>query len=286
MSWRAVARRVKDQVYRENLSILAAGVAYYGLLAIFPAAAAVVALYGLVGDPARIQAQLASFSHILPSSTIGIIDQQLHSLAATSKGQLSIGFGVALAVSLYSATQGVSALITALNIAYHRQECRGLLRFYGTVLALTTGAVVFTVVALLLIVAVPAILNFTRTLGIGEVVRMAIDVLRWPLLAVVMALALSTLFRYAPDREPPRWRWLSGGAVVGTVLWLIGSIAFSVYVSNFGNYNKTYGSIAAVVVLLVWFYVTAYIILIAAKIDAEIGRERRAADAGSHSSPR
>lgn len=275
MAWKAVARRVKAQVYEENLSILAAGVAYYGLLAIFPALAAIVAVYGLMANPTAIQQQVASFSRVLPPSAADLIGSQLQGLASTSKSHLGVGLAFAVALSLFSATQGVSALMAALNIAYHRTERRSLVRQYGVVIALTAGAVVFTVLALMLIVAVPAILNVMSIVGLGEEVGIAIDVLRWPLLAAFMVFGLSALFRYAPDREPPRWRWFSIGAAVGTGLWLVGSVAFSVYVSNFGHYNKTYGSIGAVVVLLIWFYVTAYVILIAAKIDAEIGRERR-----------
>jgi membrane protein len=274
MRGQGLARRVWKRVTEENLSILAAGVAYYGLLAIFPTLAAIVAIYGLVTDPILIQHQITALGKVIPPSAAALLSRELHDLASTSKSNLSFGLIIAVVVSIFSATKGISALMTALNIAYRCRDARGFVKRLLIMVGLTAGTVLFVVAALLLIIAVPPLLHFANEIGIGRVAGTAVQVLRWPVLAVLMALGLSVLFRYAPDRHPRHWHPLGWGAVAGAVLWIIASLIFSLYVSNFGSINKTYGSIGAVVILLMWFYVTAYVIILAATADAQVREER------------
>jgi membrane protein len=273
MHW-SLARRVGKRVGEENLSILAAGVAYYGLLAIFPTLAAVVAIYGLMADPTLIQHQITALGKLIPPSAADLLSRELRSLANTSRSNLGFGLIIAVAVSIFSATKGISALMTALNIAYRCRDTRGFVKRFLVMVGLTAGAVLFVVAALLLIIAVPPLLHFAGEIGIGRAAGAAVALLRWPVLAVLMALGLSVLFRYAPDRHPRHWRPLGWGAVAGAVLWIIASLIFSLYVSNFGSINRTYGSIGAVVILLMWFYVTAYVIILAATADAQVREER------------
>lgn len=265
--WRDIALRIKDQLDRDNVSVVAAGVAFYTLLAIVPALAAVVSIYGLVADPADVQAQLESVSHLLPQEAQGIISEQVQRIAASSGGALGLGAVAGLLLTLWSASKGMKTLITALNIVYDEQEQRGFIKLNLIALGLTLGAVVFLVVALGLIVALPAVLD---SLGLGETLRSLVAWLRWPPLLLGVIVALALIYRYGPSRDPARWRWVNWGAVAATVLWLAGSVAFSIYVRNFGSYNETYGSLGAVVILLMWFYLTAYVVLLGAEINAEM----------------
>ncbi len=265
--WRDIAWRIKDQLDRDNVSVVAAGVAFYTLLAIVPALAAVVSIYGLVADPADVQAQLEAVAHLLPEEAQSLISEQVKRIAASSGGALGLGAVVGLLLTLWSASKGMKTLITALNIVYDEQEQRGFIKLNLIALGLTLGAVVFLVVTLALIVALPAVLD---SLGLGETLRGLVAWLRWPPLLIGVIVALALIYRYGPSRDPARWRWVNWGATVATVLWLAGSVAFSLYVRNFGSYNETYGSLGAVVILLMWFYLTAYVVLLGAEINAEM----------------
>ncbi len=273
--WRDVILRVWDQVSHLNLSMVAAGVAFYGLLAIFPALAAAVSIYGLVADPAEVERQVGVLSGVLPQEAAGLITGQLHRIAATSSNALSVGLLAGVLLALWSAASGVKALITALNVTYDESEKRGFLRLNAVALLLTLGAIVFAVLSLALIVALPALLSNLGIGGLGEIGRFVVSALRWPLLALVILFGLAVLYRYGPSRDQPQWRWVSWGATVATVLWLVASALFSFYVSNFGNYNKTYGSIGAVVILLMWFYITAFIVLLGATLNAEMEHQTK-----------
>lgn len=268
--WKDIAVRAKNKSSSENLSIVSAGVAYYSLLAVFPALAAIVTLYGLVSSPDQVQQQVAALSQIVPHSAANIIYQQLNHLASSPGTTLGLGLAIALLVSVFSSMKGMTALMTALNIVYGEQEGRGFFKRNGLALLLTFGSILFAVIAILLIIATPAILSVFNKIGLNAVVGIIIDVARWPILGVAMILWLTVLYRYAPNRSNAQWKWVSWGAVLGTVLWLVASGLFSFYVSNFGSFNETYGSIAGVVILIMWFFVTAYVILFSAAIDAEM----------------
>lgn len=265
--WRDIVLRIKDELTDDNISIVAAGVAFYALLAIFPALAAMVSIYGLVANPADVQQQFAAVGSIMPPEAQTLLSEQLGKIAGQAGATLSIGVGVGLLLTLWSATKGINSLITALNIVYDEPEKRGFLKLNALALSLTLGAIVLAVLALGLIVALPALLG---NLGLPESMQTLISLLRWPLLALVVMIGLAVIYRYGPSRNESRWQWVSWGAVVATLLWLAGSALFSFYVSNFGNYNETYGSVGTIIILLMWFYLTAYIVLLGAEFNAEM----------------
>ncbi len=265
--WRDVLWRVKDQMSEDNLSLVAAGVAFYGLLAIFPGIAAVVSIYGLVVDPQTVSEQLAATSEVLPQETRGIIEEQLTRVTSSASGALGLGAIVSLLLALWSANKGTQSLISALNIVYDEREKRGFVRLTLISLGLTLAIIVFLIVGLAAIAAMPALFG---NLGLPETVRQLASWLRWPVLGLGFVIGLAVLYRYAPSRDEPRWRWVSWGAVLATVLWLVGSALFSWYVSNFGSYNETYGSIGAVAVLMMWLWLSALIVLLGAELNAEM----------------
>jgi membrane protein len=265
--WRDILLRLKDEQSKDNLSMIAAGVAFYAFLAIFPALAAMVSVYGLAFDPHEVQEQIAAISALLPRQAAGILTDQLAQLTAEPSQGLGWGLALGLVLTLWSASQGVKALMTSLNVVYDEEETRGFVRYNLTALALTFAALVFVLVTLAVIALVPVAISF---LGLTGVVEWAVRLLRWPILAALVMVGLAALYRFAPARARPQWRWVSWGAALATMLWLLGSIAFSVYVSNFGSYDETYGTFGAVVVLMLWFNLTAYVILLGGELNAEM----------------
>jgi membrane protein len=265
--WRDIALRVKEETTRDNLSIIAAGVAFYAMLAIFPALAALVSIYGLVADPAQVSQHMAAIGQMLPQQAYQILDQQLSSVASTSGGALTFGAVGGLLLALWSAAKGMKAVLLALDITYDEEERRGFFKFNGLALLLTFGAVLFVILSLGLIAILPALLG---SLGLPQTLETALAWLRWPILGLLVILGLAVLYRFGTDRDQPRWRWVSLGAVLATVLWLVVSALFSWYVSNFGSYQETYGAMGAVIILLMWFYITAYVVLLGAEINAEM----------------
>jgi membrane protein len=270
--WLDILRRVKGQLERDRLSIIAAGVAFYALLAIFPSLLAVVAIYGLAADPAEIERQANGMRSMMPPKAADMLLGQLHGLIQTDRGALGFGAAVGVLLALWSASAGVRTLMEALNVAYDERERRGFLRFYSTALFLTLAGIVAVIVAIGIVVAVPIVLGF---LGLSSVVDAIVRYARWPLVAAFVMFGLAVLYRYGPSRNQPRWAWVSWGAVIATALWLAGSAAFSLYVTRFGNYNETYGSAAAVVILLMWLLLSAYAVLIGAEVNAEMERQTR-----------
>lgn len=265
--WKDILYRLKDELNKDNVSIVAAGVAFYGLLAIVPALAALVFIYGIVADPQDVQQQLNALGGMLPQQARDLLNQQLSKITAHSRTALSAGAIGGLLLTLWSAAKGMKTLMEALNVAYDEEEDRGFIKLNLTALALTLGAILLGVVATALVVAVPVLFG---GLGLGDTVKTWVSVLRWPVLAVFVILGLAVVYHYGPDRSRPRWQWVSWGAVVATVLWIIASIGFAFYVRNFGSYNETYGSMGAVIVLLMWFFITAYIVLLGAELNAEL----------------
>jgi membrane protein len=268
--WWDILMRVKDDISCNNLSLIAAGVAFYAFLAIPSALTALVSLYGLVFNPDDVQRQLQGLQGVLPGEGATVIADQLKNISSGSGSKLGVGLVFSLLVALWSTRSGTSSLITALDIAYGEQEKRGFIRFQAIALGLTLGAVLFAVVALALVAVLPAIIDL---LPLGRFGRTVAEIVRWPLLVVLMMVALAALYRFAPSREEPKWRWVSWGAVIATLLWIAGSALFSVYVREFASYDKTYGSLGAVVVLLIWLYLTCFAVLLGAQINAEIERQ-------------
>jgi membrane protein len=268
--WFAVLKRVKAEVKEDNVTLLAAGVAFYAMLAIFPAIIAVVTVYGMVADPAQVQSQVGEFAKSLPSGADELLTGQLENVTQAGRQSLSIGLAVSLLAVLWTASGGVQGLVKGLNLVYDEKETRGFLKLRGLSLLLTLGAILVAVIALTLIAVFPAVID---NLGLGRAGELAASIARWVVLALLVLVALAVVYRFAPDRANPRWRWVSWGAVVALVLWLLGSIGFSWYVDNFGKYNQTYGALAAVIILLLWLFLSAFAVLLGAELDAEIERQ-------------
>ena len=265
--WRDVALRVKDELSTDNISHIAAGVAFYWLLAMFPAAAALISIYGLVADPVQLEQQILQLSGVMPDYVRELLRQQLDGVVAGNNGALGLAAAAGILFSLWSAAKGVKALIVALNIAYDEEEKRGFVKLNLVALGLTLGMILFVALALGLLIALPAVIDL---LPFGELGRMLALWGRWPLLFAGMVVAMAVLYDVAPSRDRPRWRWVSWGAVSATALWLIASIVFSIYVSNFGSYNETYGSVGAIIFLLMWFWISAFLVLLGAELNAEL----------------
>lgn len=270
--WRDTLLRTKAEMNQDNLSLVAAGIAFYGLLAIFPAIAAAISLYGLVADPATVEQQMSSLMGVMPQEAAGILREQLRSLASQPSAGLSAGLIGGLLLTLWSSAKGTKALMQGLNIVYDEDERRGFFRLNGTAFLLTAGGIVFGLVALALVAVLPALLGL---LPLPDWLRATVSLVRWPVLLGVVLVALAAAYRYGPSRRLAKWTWVSWGAVAATVLWLVASIGFSVYVSNFGSYGKTYGSVGAVVILMMWFYLTAYVALLGAELNAELEHQTR-----------
>jgi membrane protein len=265
--WRDILWRVWERIGRDNISVVAAGVAFYALLALFPAITAFVSLFGLVANPAAVRDQFANLKGVIPDEAWSLLDAQLSAVTSAEAQSLSIGALVGVAIALYSAGAGVRALMTSLNIAYHEDEKRSFVRFYLIAFLFTIGIVVLGVVSIGIIVAVPIIVSLVE---LGPLANVAVKLAPWAALAVVVTLTLGVLYRYGASRAEPKTRWVSWGALLATALWIGASLLFSVYVANFGSYNRTYGALGAVVVLLTWLWLSAYIVLIGAELNAEM----------------
>lgn len=264
--WKQILRRVKAQIKADRVGLMAGGVAFYAMLAVFPALIAAVTLWGLLADPATVQQTITSMTAGLPQEAAELVSGQLTRIAESSTSALGWTLAAALAGGLWSASSGTKGLMNAINAAYDEEETRGFLALRGTALALTVGAILFGLLVLGLIAVVPGVLG---SLGLGPGARTAVTWGRWPVLAVALIAGLGVLYRVAPDRDGARWGWLSVGSVVAVVLWLAASAGFSWYVSSFGSYAATYGSLAGVIVLMLWFFLTAFAILLGAELNAE-----------------
>jgi membrane protein len=277
-AWTTTLKHTGREVKQDNLTIVAAGVAFFAFLAIFPALAALISIYGLVADPAAVEQQVASLRGVLPAQAADLIGSQLQRIASGSSQTLGWSLALSVVLGLWSANKGMKGLVQGLNIAYGEEDRRPWIKRTAIQLMLTLGAIIAAILAIGMVVALPAVLSF---LGLGGGVRIGVEVARWVLLAALVVVGLGIVYRLGPARGAlrPR-RWITPGAVVATVLWLIGSVLFSIYVANFGSYAKTYGALAAVVILLIWFYLTAFVILLGAELDGEREKTRRTMSAG------
>ena len=266
--WKAILGGVREAGQRDNLALIAAGVAFWAMLALFPAIAAVIGLYRLIADPATIRSHLETLEPLLPGSAFEIIESQVTALIQQDGG-LGIASLVAIVVSLWSARLGVKALVTGLNVVYDRADSRGFLRQILVALSLTALLIAVVLVAFAAVVVVPAIIGL---LPLGDVGSWIADLARWPIALLAVAAGMILLYRYGPNRARPRVRWVLWGAAVATLLWLVASLLFSLYVANFANYNETYGSLGAIVGLLMWFYLSAFVMLLGAELNAEMER--------------
>jgi membrane protein len=258
--------RVYGEIEDDRILAVAAGVTFYGLLALFPALAAFVSLYGLVADPGTISEHLTALGGFLPGGALDVISEQVKRITTGNDTALGFAFFSGLAVSLWSANAGVKAVFDALNVAYEEKEKRSFIVLNLVSLAFTFGGIVFIILAMTGIVVVPVILKY---IGLGGVTDWLVWIGRWPALLVVTIGALAVLYRYGPSRERAQWRWLAPGGILAAVGWMIFSMLFSWYVGSFGNYNETYGSLGAVVGFLTWMWLSVTIILVGAELNAE-----------------
>ena len=265
--WRQVAERVWTESGRDNLSVVAAGCAFFALLAIFPVLSALVSIYGLTANPDTVEQHFGMLRSVLPPQASDIVMAQIHRIAAASSGRLGWSLAVSLGIALWSGLAGTQAMMAALNIAYEEPESRSLFRYYLNAATFTIIGIVGGVVMLLAILYVPILFAVT---GFSHAFELAVGIGRWPFLALFVLLLLSLLYRYGPCRRAAKWHWVSVGSVFATVAWLIASAGFSLYVSHFANYDRIYGSLGAVVILLFWLYMSFYIILLGAEINAEL----------------
>lgn len=266
--WKQVAVRTWKQSSEDNIGLVAAGVAFYGFLALVPLLGATVLTYGIVADPQTVVGNVKSLASVMPQDAAKLIGDQLMGVVQTSGGKKGLGLVLAIAVALFGAGNAAGSIITALNIAYEQEETRGFLKVNLLSLAITAGVVLMAVVALLAIAALgyleklfphaPSIL-----LGLGKI-------LSYVLLLLGAAAGAATLYRYGPNRDRAKWEWISPGTIFAAVAWLILTLGFGFYVAHFGNYNKTYGSLATVVILVTWMYLSAYVFLFGAELNSEL----------------
>ena len=272
--WWGVARRVKDDIKADNVSMVAAGAAFFGLLALFPALAAAVALYGLVTSPETVGAHLGLLEGFMPEEARMLLAEQLQRITEATDTSLGIGAIVALLIALWSSAKGVKALMTALDIVYDEPESRGFFKLNSTALLLTLAMLIVVPLSLAAVAVLPALVD---RLPVPDIVATAARWLRWPLLAAVAAGAIALLYRFGPVRNRPRPTRLWPGALIATALWLIASALFSWYVSSFGSYDETYGSVAALAVVMMWFWLSALAVLIGGEVNAELEQARSTA---------
>ncbi len=268
--WRSILLRTWTALSTKHIGLVSAGAAFYALLAIFPGLAALVSIYGLVADPSDIQRLTDITGTVIPGDANQLLVDQLKSLISKPHGGLTLAAFASILIALWSAHSGVTTTMIALNITYDETERRGYFRRNLLALGLTLGGVVFVIVALAAIALLPAIIDF---LPLPHHVKSLLGLSRWPILIVLTMVGLAILYRFGPSRAKARWEWISPGAIISTVLWIAGSAGFSFYVTKFASYNKTYGSLGAVIVLLMWLYVSAYFMLIGATINAEAERQ-------------
>jgi membrane protein len=262
--WKDIAWRTWSEANADRITRLAAGVTFFGLLALFPGLAAFVSLYGLFADVHSAESQLAVLAGVIPADALTFIGRQMLNIAKARNASLGVTFGISLILSLWSANAGMKAMFDALNIAYGEREERSFVRLTAVTLVFTLGALVFMLAATGALVVMPLILDYV---GLRNDL---IDLIRWPILLVVMMLGLAIIYRYGPSREHARWRWVSPGGLCAAILWLTASLAFSAYMSNFAHYDRTYGALGAVVGAMTWMWLTAIIVLLGAELNAEI----------------
>jgi membrane protein len=268
-AWQEIARLLHSAIGEHRVVSIAAGVTFFVLLAIFPAIGALVSIYGIFADPATIQAQLNNLSSLVPGGAIEIIGDQLQRVTSGGTSTLGLAFLVSLAIALWSANAGMKALFDALNIVYDAKETRGLIKLNAVSLAFTAGALIVLLLAIGAVVVLPIALQY---IGLGSFAEWIIKLARWPALYVFVVLALAVIYRFGPDREHAQWHWITWGSAIAALVWIVVSILFSWYAGNFGSYNKTYGSLGAVIGFMTWIWISSMVILGGAEIDAIMER--------------
>lgn len=265
--WKDILVRTYQQIGEDRLLAVAAGVVFLALLAVFPAITAIVSLYGLFADISVVNDHLAVLSSVVPSGAYSVIHDQVARVVLKSDGSLGFGFAIGLALALWSANAGVKAIIDSLNVVYGESEKRGFLLLNAVSLAFTFGAIAFALGAIGMVIIFPLILE---RIGLSNQAEMIIAILRWPAFALVMLFGLALLYRFGPSRRGARWEWLSVGSVFAALTWLAGSAGLSFYLSNFADYNATYGTLGAAIGFMMWMWMSTIVILVGAELNAEI----------------
>ncbi|MET0219475.1 MAG: YihY/virulence factor BrkB family protein [Tardiphaga sp.] len=265
--WKDVLWRTYEQINDDRLLAIAAGVVFFGLLAVFPAITALVSCYGLFADASTISGNLQTLAYMLPDGSFQIVQDQIARVLANGQAKLGLTFIFGLALALWSANAGVKAVIDALNVVYGEREKRSFIRLNLLSLAFTTGAIAALLLMVGAVVALPLTLD---RIGLGTDSKLVISLVRWPLLMVMLLVALGVLYRFGPSRPGARWQWLGIGTIAAALLWLAGSSLLSWYLSNFANYSATYGSLGAAIGLMMWMWMSAIIVLCGAELNSEI----------------
>ena len=281
--WKAILGRTRRESSKDNVSIVAAGVAFYGFLAMVPMLGAIILIYGLAADPQTVVKHAQDLSAILPGDVAKLIGEQLLNVTETSGGKKGLGLAVAIAVALWGARNAASSIITALNIAYEEEEKRSFLEVILLSLIMTLGAVALGLLGGVAIGVMSALEHLFPGLG-GFGVLLG-KLLTYVVLGAVAAAAAATMFRYAPSRDKAKWTWITPGSVVFAMAWILLTLGFGFYVSNFGNYGATYGSLSAVVVLLTWLYLSSYVLLLAAELNSELEHQTATDTTAGHEQP-
>lgn len=270
--WKDIVIRTASEVSKDNVGIVAAGVSFYAFLALLPLLGAIVLSYGLLAEPQTVIDNMTAMTKIMPHEIAKLIGEQLMYVVQTSSEKKGLGVFIALALAVFSARNGASAIVTALNIAYEEQEKRGFIKGNLLALAITAAAVVLAVLALL---AVAIVARIEALLPASPALQFLFQALSYLMLAGIAASAAAALYRYGPSRDRARWDWLSPGSLLFAVCWVALTLSFGTYVANFGNYSATYGSLATVVILLTWLYFSSYLLVVGAELNAELEHQTK-----------
>ncbi|MCB7482501.1 YihY/virulence factor BrkB family protein [Christiangramia sediminis] len=270
--WVDIGKRVWHEMQVDHVQIVSAGVAFYFFLSIFPTIVASISIYSLVLEPSQIEAQISRLNLILPEKAFGMITDILEPVIQQNRKELGWGVFFSILVSIWSANKGTNALFQGVNIAYDELESRNIFKKNLITLLFTLCGLVLGLISLLIVIFFPLLID---KLGLSKEIENVLTWFRWVILGIILISTLSMVYRIAPNRRSPRFRWVSWGAILGTVLWLAGSMLFSWYVSNFGSYDDLYGSFAAVAILMLWLFLTAFIVLMGAEINSEMEHQTR-----------
>lgn len=267
LGWKDILWRTYQQIEEDRLLAIAGGVVFFGLLAIFPAIAAFVSLYGLFADLVTVNTHIELAAGLLPASTLDIIREQVARIVINANTTLGFAFISGFLIALWSANAGMKAIIDALNVIYGEREKRGFVKLTLVAFAFTLGIISFMLAAAALVIALPIAFN---TIGLADYSEVLLRVLRWPSLMAALVIGLALLYRYGPSRNRPRWQWLSVGSALAAIAWLASSMLLSWYLEKFADYNATYGSLGAGIGMMMWMWISAIVILFGAELNAEI----------------
>jgi len=280
--WLNIAKRTYGEIGRDRVLAVAAGVTFYAILALVPALTALVSLYGLVADQATIIVHMAALDGLLPAGAADLLRDQVTRIAAGGEAKLGFAFAAGVALALWSANAGVKAIFDALNVAYGEEEKRGFIWLNFVSLTFTLATILFVLLAIGATTIIPVVLD---VIPLGPAAGRLLTFGRWPALIAALMLGLSLLYRFGPSRNEAKWSWVSPGAVLASIGWLVASLLFSWYVANFEDYNETYGALGAIVGLLTWLWLSTTIVLIGAEFNSETERQTLADTTAGPSKP-